>query len=221
MSTRASSAARRLACLVFVLWTLLVALSFPPVYADDDGSSPGGSSSGEDGGSSSATASSQRTSSSNENDEEADWGSFYDPNNVFCGQHDCYKILGFDFLNWGSDPPSLKDITKSYRSLSRRWHPDKNKAKGAREKFVVSFHALKPGTGHSCLLRLVSVSPIQIEIKIPRRSPRRTRSSRTLKSVVSTTTSVIVPTITSKSTARPSCGHTHPSQTRRSSSFFS
>lgn len=136
MSTRASSAARRLACLVFVLWTLLVALSFPPVYADDDGSSPGGSSSGEDGGSSSATASSQRTSSSNENDEEADWGSFYDPNNVFCGQHDCYKILGFDFLNWGSDPPSLKDITKSYRSLSRRWHPDKNKAKGAREKFV-------------------------------------------------------------------------------------
>lgn len=139
MSTRARNAARRLACLVFVLWALLVALSFPPVYADDDGPSPGSTSSEEDSGSSS-TASSQRASSSNENDDEADWGSFYDPNNVFCGQHDCYKILGFDFLNWGSDPPSLKDITKSYRSLSRRWHPDKNKAKGAREKFVVSFN---------------------------------------------------------------------------------
>jgi len=67
-----------------------------------------------------------------------DWGSFYDPNNVFCGKYDCYKILGFDFETWGSNPPSLKDITKSYRALSRKWHPDKNKAKGAREKFVVS-----------------------------------------------------------------------------------
>lgn len=66
-----------------------------------------------------------------------DWGSFYDPKNVFCGQYDCYKILGFDYFSWGDDPPSLKDITKSYRSLSRQWHPDKNKAKGAREKFVV------------------------------------------------------------------------------------
>jgi len=69
-------------------------------------------------------------------DSEDDWGSFYDPNNVFCGKFDCYKILGFDHMTWGDDPPSLKDITKSYRSLSRKWHPDKNKAKGAREKFV-------------------------------------------------------------------------------------
>lgn len=67
---------------------------------------------------------------------EDDWGSFYDPNKVFCGQYDCYKILGFDYETWGSSPPSLKDITKSYRGLSRKWHPDKNKAKGAREKFV-------------------------------------------------------------------------------------
>ena len=70
---------------------------------------------------------------------EDDWGSFYDPNNVFCGKYDCYKILGFDHETWGANPPSLKDITKSYRGLSRRWHPDKNKAKGAREKFVVSY----------------------------------------------------------------------------------
>lgn len=67
---------------------------------------------------------------------EDDWGSFYDPNKVFCGKFDCYKILGFDHMEWGSSPPSLKDITKSYRGLSRVWHPDKNKAKGAREKFV-------------------------------------------------------------------------------------
>ena len=71
-------------------------------------------------------------------DNKDDWGSFYDPNNVFCGKFDCYKILGFDHETWGSDPPSLKAITKSYRNLSRMWHPDKNKAKGARERFVVS-----------------------------------------------------------------------------------
>jgi len=69
---------------------------------------------------------------------ETDWGSFYDPKNVFCGKYDCYKILGFDYFHWGDDPPSIKDITKSYRSLSRQWHPDKNKERGAREKFVVS-----------------------------------------------------------------------------------
>lgn len=71
-----------------------------------------------------------------------DWGHFYDPKNVFCGKFDCYKILGFDHETWGNEPPSLKDITKSYRGLSRKWHPDKNKVKGAREKFVVSSHRL-------------------------------------------------------------------------------
>ena len=79
-----------------------------------------------------------KPSTTTENEEEDDWGSFYDPNKVFCGEFDCYKILGFDHETWGSSPPSLKDITKSYRGLSRKWHPDKNKAKGAREKFVVS-----------------------------------------------------------------------------------
>jgi curved DNA-binding protein CbpA len=69
-------------------------------------------------------------------DPEKDWGSFYDPKNVFCGKYDCYKILGFDYFAWGGDPPSIKEITKSYRSLSRQWHPDKNKSRGAREKFV-------------------------------------------------------------------------------------
>jgi len=69
-------------------------------------------------------------------DEDEGWGSFYDPNNIFCGKFDCYKILGFDYESWGRAPPTLREITKSYRSLSRQWHPDKNKAKGAREKFV-------------------------------------------------------------------------------------
>lgn len=73
---------------------------------------------------------------------EDDWGHFYDPKNVFCGKFDCYKILGFDHETWGNEPPSLKDITKSYRGLSRKWHPDKNKVKGAREKFVVSSYRL-------------------------------------------------------------------------------
>lgn len=68
---------------------------------------------------------------------DTDWGSFYDPKNVFCGKYDCYKILGFDYFSWGDAPPSHKEITKSYRSLSRQWHPDKNKERGAREKFVV------------------------------------------------------------------------------------
>ena len=38
-------------------------------------------------------------------DGEDDWGNFYDPNNVFCGKFDCYKILGFDYETWGSSPP--------------------------------------------------------------------------------------------------------------------
>jgi DnaJ family protein C protein 25 len=78
----------------------------------------------------------QSNASSSSSSSSDDWGSFYDPNNIFCGKYDCYKILGFDYETWGSAPPTLKEITKSYRGLSRQWHPDKNKAKGAREKFV-------------------------------------------------------------------------------------
>jgi DnaJ family protein C protein 25 len=66
-----------------------------------------------------------------------DWGSYYDPQNVFCGKYDCYKILGFDYESFGSQPPSTSNITKRYRGLSREWHPDKNKGnKDAKEKFV-------------------------------------------------------------------------------------
>lgn len=69
--------------------------------------------------------------------EHTDWGSYYDPQKIFCGSSDCYKILGFDYENFGKTPPDSKVITKRYRSLSRHWHPDKNKNKGAKDKFVV------------------------------------------------------------------------------------
>jgi len=71
--------------------------------------------------------------------ETKDWGTFYDPKDVFCGQYDCYKILGFDYnelLKENIKDGLLKLITKRYRSLSRKWHPDKNKRKDAKERFV-------------------------------------------------------------------------------------
>jgi DnaJ family protein C protein 25 len=66
-----------------------------------------------------------------------DWGSYYDPKNIFCGTYDCYSILGFDYEEFGSNRPSRKEITKRYRALSREWHPDKSKHKDAKERFVV------------------------------------------------------------------------------------
>ena len=70
--------------------------------------------------------------------EHMDWGGYYDPQNVFCGKFDCYKILGFDYESFGSDKPDTKVITKRYRALSREWHPDKSKHRDAKERFVVS-----------------------------------------------------------------------------------
>jgi DnaJ family protein C protein 25 len=63
-----------------------------------------------------------------------DWGMYHDPQGVFCGKYDCYKILGFDYENFGS--PDQKIITQHYRSLSRHWHPDKSKHPEAKERFV-------------------------------------------------------------------------------------
>lgn len=67
---------------------------------------------------------------------EKNWGTYYDPSNIFCGKYDCYKILGFDYESWGKSPPDKKDITQSYRTLSKRWHPDKNKDRGANDRFM-------------------------------------------------------------------------------------
>lgn len=69
-------------------------------------------------------------------DDKADWGTFYDPKDIFCGKYDCYKILGFDFRTFYTNRPTTKEITKNYRALSRHWHPDKNSKKGAKERFV-------------------------------------------------------------------------------------
>jgi DnaJ family protein C protein 25 len=67
---------------------------------------------------------------------EKKWGSYYDPSNVFCGKYDCYKILGFDHEQWGRSPPDKNDLTQSYRMLSKRWHPDKNKDRNANDRFM-------------------------------------------------------------------------------------
>jgi DnaJ homolog subfamily C member 25 len=64
------------------------------------------------------------------------WGTYYDPMNIFCGTYDCYKILGFDYENYNKVKPTTKEITQRYRRLSREWHPDKSKHKNAKEKFV-------------------------------------------------------------------------------------
>lgn len=73
---------------------------------------------------------------------EQHWGQYYDPSNEFCGEYDCYKILGFDFETW-TKSPTKKQLTQSYRSLSRTWHPDKNKDNGAKERFVKISQAYK------------------------------------------------------------------------------
>jgi DnaJ homolog subfamily C member 25 len=65
-----------------------------------------------------------------------DWGTYYDPKNIFCGNFDCYKILGFDYESFGKNKPTTKEITKRYRRLSRIWHPDKSKHKNAKARFV-------------------------------------------------------------------------------------
>jgi DnaJ family protein C protein 25 len=64
------------------------------------------------------------------------WGTYYDPQAVFCGDFDCYKILGFDYESFGKKHPDTKVITKRYRALSREWHPDKSKHKDAKNRFV-------------------------------------------------------------------------------------
>jgi len=64
-----------------------------------------------------------------------DWGTYYDPKNVFCGKFDCYGILGFDYESFDREKPTQKMITKRYRGLSRHWHPDKSKHPESKERF--------------------------------------------------------------------------------------
>lgn len=56
---------------------------------------------------------------------------FKDPHNKFCGEDECYAVLG---LQRGADKA---DIKKAYRTISLDVHPDKNPTAEAKEKFTV------------------------------------------------------------------------------------
>lgn len=64
-----------------------------------------------------------------------DWGSNYDPFDVFCGPYDCYKILGFDAEKDRDNGVTKKSLTKAYRKTSMKWHPDKNSSPDAKKMF--------------------------------------------------------------------------------------
>ncbi|CAN0159833.1 unnamed protein product [Ectocarpus sp. 12 AP-2014] len=55
---------------------------------------------------------------------------FKDPHNKFCGEDECYAVLG---LQRGADKA---DIKKAYRTISLDVHPDKNPTPAAKEKFT-------------------------------------------------------------------------------------
>lgn len=56
---------------------------------------------------------------------------FKDPHNKFCGNEECYSVLG---LTRGADKAEIK---KAYRAISLDVHPDKNPSPAAKEKFTV------------------------------------------------------------------------------------
>lgn len=56
---------------------------------------------------------------------------FKDPHNKFCGEDECYAVLG---LQRGADKAEIK---KAYRTISLDVHPDKNPSAAAKEKFTV------------------------------------------------------------------------------------
>lgn len=56
---------------------------------------------------------------------------FKDPHNVFCGEDDCYELLG---LKRGAEKAEIK---KAYRDISKEVHPDKNQSPEAHERFTV------------------------------------------------------------------------------------
>ena len=68
--------------------------------------------------------------------ETENWGTFYDPQEIFCGTFDCYRILNIQDEYDQLPKVPFRDITKAYRALSREWHPDKNPSAYAKEKFV-------------------------------------------------------------------------------------
>lgn len=61
---------------------------------------------------------------------------FKDPHNKFCGDQECYSVLG---LTRGADKAEIK---KAYRTISLDVHPDKNSSPAAKEKFTVRVASL-------------------------------------------------------------------------------
>lgn len=124
-----TSIARRAVKLVCVLAAIAMIAAFPVVVAAaaaDESNDTAGSSE-------------KKPKAKDDFDPKAhtDWGGYYDPQNIFCGKYDCYRILGFDYEKYdGKNLPDTKLITKRYRALSREWHPDKSKHKDAKERFV-------------------------------------------------------------------------------------
>lgn len=106
---------------VIALWGLLVALSLHDACAQADGET---------------TTKPVEEEQDDFDPNNRDWGSYYDPKNIFCGKFDCYKILGFDYESFGKDHPDTRKITKRFRKLSRAWHPDKSKHRDAKQRFV-------------------------------------------------------------------------------------
>jgi DnaJ family protein C protein 25 len=63
----------------------------------------------------------------------------YDPNEKWCGEHDCYSVLGLQ----ADDKPSNAAVKKAYRTLSRFFHPDKNTDTLAEPRFLIIGKAYK------------------------------------------------------------------------------
>ncbi len=122
-----------LSLVVLFLWCMVCTiLTFPTANADPEAAATNNSSGNNN--KESVTTRTKLPIDPAHFSDKVDWGTFYDPQSIFCGQFDCYKILALDYEN----EPTTKDITRNYRALGRHWHPDKNKEKGAKERFVVS-----------------------------------------------------------------------------------
>jgi hypothetical protein len=125
----------RLSLVLWMVWCILTIVLINSSSADTQEVGSGSASASSTSSSSGSNKESTRTKIDPAHfTDKVDWGTFYDPQSIFCGQFDCYKILA---LNYENDP-TTKDITRNYRALGRHWHPDKNKEKGAKERFVVS-----------------------------------------------------------------------------------
>lgn len=80
---------------------------------------------------------------------------FKDPHNVFCGNDECYDVLG---LQRGADKAEIK---KAYRTISLDVHPDKNPSPAAKERFTVRTTSARTWyVSPCCLDRCLSLRPI-------------------------------------------------------------